>query len=89
VNKCIDGTCHVNNCKVCQSEGPPVCDECQSSFLLLDGVCKSTTCQPGFEYNFQTNECEDKVCKVNYCGLCEAEGIEKCDRCKDEYWLTD
>lgn len=58
--------------------------------MLIEGsgICKSTTCEPGFVFSLQTNECEDKRCKVENCQLCEVSGIETCDRCQDNYWLT-
>ena len=87
-NKCIDGTCLVDKCKVCQLEGPPVCDSCEDGYILIDGLCKEPDCQDGFEYNFISKECEDKICKVDNCWLCEKDGLETCDRCKENFWLT-
>ena len=66
-----------------------MCDKCPDKFVLVDNECISTECQTGWEFNFETNLCEDKVCKVDSCKNCETFGIELCNECESEFILSE
>jgi len=85
-NFCIDGTCQVDGCKVCNEKGPSVCDSCKEGHMHLNGLCINTVCsEPGYKFNFATNRCEDTACKIEFCSSCTNSGIFGCDMCQNDY----